>query len=92
MTLDVDAFRCRLKAALDRIESGTLGLCCQCESEMEPERLEADPAVVFCTECMMARERRGAILAIAETDSACAPIARNRGDRRRTSPCRRGRG
>lgn len=48
-----------LRAALDRIESGTFGLCCQCESEIEPERLEADPAVVFCTECMMARESRG---------------------------------
>jgi len=48
-----------LKAAVERIGSGTFGLCCQCESEMEPGRLEADPAAVFCTECMMARENRG---------------------------------
>lgn len=46
----------KLKAALDRIESGTFGLCCQCESDLEPERLGSDPAAVFCEVCLLERE------------------------------------
>jgi DnaK suppressor protein len=47
-----------LQAALDRIAAGTYGLCCQCGSDVEPERLENDPATVFCAECMTEREMR----------------------------------
>lgn len=46
----------KLMAALDRIESGTFGLCCQCESDLEPARLQSDPAVVFCAGCLLERE------------------------------------
>ncbi len=40
-----------LDAALARISAGAYGLCCECGNEIEPERLAADPAVVFCSEC-----------------------------------------
>lgn len=46
----------KLKAAIDRIESGKFGLCCQCESDLEPGRLESDPAVVFCEVCLLERD------------------------------------
>lgn len=45
-----------VEAALARIYAGTFGLCCQCEADIEPERLAADPAVVFCGECSRQRQ------------------------------------
>lgn len=51
--------RRQLQAALDRIAAGTYGRCCQCEATMEPDRLNNDPAAVFCTDCMATRETRG---------------------------------
>lgn len=45
----------KLEAALDRIAAGTFGCCCACEAEIELERLDGDPAVVFCFDCMMER-------------------------------------
>ena len=47
----------KLEAALERIESGSYGMCCQCQAEMDAERLEADPAAVFCAACATERER-----------------------------------
>jgi DnaK suppressor protein len=47
----------KLVAALGRIESGSYGLCCQCQADMEAERLEADPAAVFCAACAAEREK-----------------------------------
>jgi DnaK suppressor protein len=47
----------RLEAALARIEAGTYGLCCGCHCDMEPERLNADPTVVFCSSCAEEREK-----------------------------------
>lgn len=46
-----------VEAALARIEAGTYGKCCQCEDEIEPARLDRDPAVVFCGDC--SRKRQG---------------------------------
>ena len=46
----------QLDAALERVEAGAYGLCCACHERIEPERLTADPAVVFCHGC--ATERR----------------------------------
>lgn len=43
----------KLEAALARIDAGTFGRCCQCDAEIEPERLEGDPAAVFCFDCVM---------------------------------------
>ena len=48
----------KLEAALARMESGTYGRCCQCQLELEAERLDADPAAVFCTDCAAEREQR----------------------------------
>jgi DnaK suppressor protein len=46
----------RLQAALNRVGAGDFGLCCECQDELEGERLEADPATVFCTACLTRRE------------------------------------
>lgn len=46
----------KLEAALARIDADTFGRCCQCSTEIEAERLNADPASVFCSDCMAERE------------------------------------
>lgn len=46
----------KLHAALHRLDAGTYGLCCQCEEEIEPNRLAHDPAAVFCHGCMEERD------------------------------------
>lgn len=48
----------QVEAALARMESGTYGLCCQCEAELDQLRLENDPAVVFCASCEAERDAR----------------------------------
>jgi DnaK suppressor protein len=49
----------KLEAALARIDAGTFGRCCQCDAEIDPERLEGDPAAVFCVDCMTELGRDG---------------------------------
>lgn len=51
----LDLRRRKLQAALVRFESGGFGHCCQCDAELELERLRHDPAVVFCADCMAER-------------------------------------
>lgn len=46
----------KLEAALSRIASARFGICCECQDELETERLEADPATVFCAACASQRE------------------------------------
>jgi DnaK suppressor protein len=46
----------RLEAAFNRIGSGDFGLCCECQDELDTERLDADPATVFCIACLGRRE------------------------------------
>lgn len=41
----------RIKAALARLEAGTYGLCVTCEEEIEPARLDFDPATPLCLGC-----------------------------------------
>lgn len=48
--------RRKIEAALARLDSCTYGLCCACQSDLEPERLNADPAAVFCQECAAERQ------------------------------------
>lgn len=43
--------RRRLEAALERVNNGSFGLCCRCQDELEPERLESEPAAPFCADC-----------------------------------------
>ncbi|HRP74168.1 MAG TPA: molecular chaperone DnaK [Rhodocyclaceae bacterium] len=45
-----------LQAALTRVDAGTYGCCCACGTELETERLQSDPAAVFCADCMAQRE------------------------------------
>ncbi|PKO26465.1 MAG: molecular chaperone DnaK [Betaproteobacteria bacterium HGW-Betaproteobacteria-9] len=46
----------KVEAALARFDSRTYGLCCACHGDVELERLNADPAVVFCQECATERQ------------------------------------
>ncbi|RKT46975.1 TraR/DksA family transcriptional regulator [Thiocapsa rosea] len=49
--------RLQVEAALARIEAGTFGRCCLCRNPLDTERLDSDPAVVFCADCAEAREQ-----------------------------------
>jgi len=51
--------RMKIEAALARISAGRFGICCQCEGEIDNDRLERDPAAVFCATCMVEREIHG---------------------------------
>lgn len=46
----------KLEAALARLDTGRYGLCCECGATLETERLNADPAAVFCADCATERE------------------------------------
>ncbi len=41
----------RLRAALQRIEAGEFGYCTDCGDEIDPSRLELNPAVTICISC-----------------------------------------
>jgi DnaK suppressor protein len=49
----------KLQSALDRVAAGSYGLCCQCETELDADRLDSEPAAVFCADCSMERELHG---------------------------------
>ncbi len=49
---EIDAVR----AALDRLAGGTYGLCIACGDQIEPERLEAEPAAARCIDCQLRQE------------------------------------
>ncbi len=42
----------QIKAALKRIESGTYGVCVQCDEDIPEKRLELLPHTPLCTSCM----------------------------------------
>ena len=50
-----EAERARVQAALRRIESGDYGYCLNCDEEIEPRRLEIDPAAPLCLDCAQAK-------------------------------------
>ncbi len=41
----------RIDAALNRLDRGEYGLCRECELDIAPGRLEADPAALLCIDC-----------------------------------------
>jgi DnaK suppressor protein len=41
----------RIDAALKRIDRDEFGLCIKCEEEINPKRLEVDPAAPLCIDC-----------------------------------------
>ncbi|MGJ8534841.1 MAG: TraR/DksA family transcriptional regulator [Alphaproteobacteria bacterium] len=43
-----------IEAALSRIESGTFGICAQCEEPIPDQRLEAIPMAALCQKCAAA--------------------------------------
>jgi DnaK suppressor protein len=49
--LDIKTHRIRqIVAALQNIDDGTYGTCVQCGKEIDPRRLDADPAALTCIE------------------------------------------
>ena len=47
-------------AALARIASGDYGVCFDCETEIDPKRLQVLPFALLCTDCATRRERKTA--------------------------------
>jgi RNA polymerase-binding transcription factor len=47
----------QVDAALARIEAGDYGMCRDCETEIDPRRLDALPYALLCTDCAARRER-----------------------------------
>ncbi len=46
----------RIESALKRIDEGDFGYCTHCGLEIDPKRLEFDPAVLLCIDCARAGE------------------------------------
>lgn len=47
-----------IEAALERIESGTYGICTRCGGEIAVARLRANPAAERCIKCQAAYEKQ----------------------------------
>lgn len=47
-----------VRAALQRIEDGTYGICLHCEEEISPKRLDAVPWTPFCIRCQEIADRQ----------------------------------
>jgi len=41
----------RIESALQRIDNDEFGYCIRCEEDIDPKRLEFDPAALLCIEC-----------------------------------------
>jgi DnaK suppressor protein len=55
--LDRNSTRLReVRAALIRIDTGTFGLCVDCDEELNPKRLAAVPWAAFCIACQEAAD------------------------------------
>ena len=56
--IDRDALRWReIRAAMERIDNGSFGICLNCEEEIAPKRLAAVPWTALCIVCQEAAER-----------------------------------
>ena len=49
----------KVKYALDKIQSGTFGVCEECEGDIGLSRLEARPTATLCIHCKEEEEREG---------------------------------
>ena len=57
-SLDRDSNLLRnVRAALDRIEEGSFGVCLHCEEDISPKRLAAVPSTAFCIVCQEIADR-----------------------------------
>jgi len=60
--VETDALKLQLvEQALGRINSGTYGVCIECEDEIEDRRLEFVPFARYCTECKSEMEKKGLV-------------------------------
>ena len=58
--LDRESARLReIRAALERIDSGSFGICLNCEEDIGAKRLAAVPWAAFCIVCQEAADRMG---------------------------------
>jgi RNA polymerase-binding transcription factor DksA len=48
----------KIDDALDRLMSGSYGICCKCGRWIEDTKLVFDPAIAFCIECWQRRETK----------------------------------
>lgn len=48
----------QIEISLKRVHEGTYGICANCGKPINPERLEAMPAAVYCIECQQEQEGR----------------------------------
>jgi len=48
----------KIKEALERIDSGTFGICEVCEEEIGEARLKARPVTTLCIDCKMEEEKK----------------------------------
>ena len=48
-----------IRAALDRVETGSYGWCERCEEQIPPKRLDALPWARLCVQCQSALEAEG---------------------------------
>jgi RNA polymerase-binding protein DksA len=46
----------QINAALDRIDDGTYGTCTKCGKDIDPRRLEAEPAAHLCIDDALAED------------------------------------
>jgi DnaK suppressor protein len=57
-SLDRDSVLLRnVRAALDRIEEGSFGVCLHCDEDISPKRLAAVPSTAFCIVCQEIADR-----------------------------------
>ena len=54
----------KIKAALERLEDGTFGICDRCGEEISLKRLKARPVTTLCIECKTREEAREKALGI----------------------------
>ncbi len=55
--LDRESVRLReIRAALDRLDSGTFGICLNCDEEIAAKRLAAVPWAALCIDCQEAAD------------------------------------
>ena len=47
----------QINAALQRIERGVYGICAKCGKEIDPRRLDAEPAAMTCMDCLSVKEQ-----------------------------------
>lgn len=55
---ELEGLLAQVDAALERMESGTFGLCATCHDPIEPDRILADPLVEFCLDHLTPDEQR----------------------------------